>query len=217
MKFQFVFFDLDGTLLDTLDDLRDSVNTILGRHDLPPITRPEAAHFLGNGAAHLVHSALKGRATEEAEQKILEEYKLFYQQHCRIRTAPYAGVMDLLADLKRAGVRMAVVSNKPDPAVKELNTAFFGEELEAAIGEKPGVRRKPAPDTLFEAMRLMGAERENCVYIGDTEVDIQTAKNAAMPCISVSWGFRSVSELKEAGADIIADSAEELKKILLEA
>ena len=183
MKFQFVFFDLDGTLLDTLDDLRDSVNTILGRHDLPPITRPEAAHFLGNGAAHLVHSALKG----------------------------------MLADLKRAGVRMAVVSNKPDPAVKELNTAFFGEELEAAIGEKPGVRRKPAPDTLFEAMRLMGAERENCVYIGDTEVDIQTAKNAAMPCISVSWGFRSVSELKEAGAEIIADSAEELKKILLEA
>ena len=137
--------------------------------------RSEAAHFLGNGAKHLVHCSLKGQVSPEQEEVILDEYKAWYQDHCQIKTAPYPGIMELLANLKAAGCRMAVVSNKPDPAVRELNATFFGDLLETAIGEKKEIRRKPAPDTLLEAMRLLGADREECVYIGDTEVDLQTA------------------------------------------
>ena len=214
MNHPFLFFDLDGTLLDTLDDLRDSVNTVLSRYDLPPITKNEAAHFLGNGAKHLVHCALKGQVSAAAERGILQEYKAWYQDHCRIKTAPYPGVMEMLRSLKEKGFRMAVVSNKPDPAVKELNTHFFGDLLETAIGEKEGIQRKPAPDTLFEAMRLLGAEKEKCLYIGDTEVDLQTAGNAGMRCISVSWGFRSEEELLASGADTIVRTAPELEALL---
>ena len=214
MQYRYVFFDMDGTLLDTLDDLRDSVNTVLSRYGLAPISRYEAAHFLGNGAKHLVHCSLKEQVTPEQEEEILEEYKAWYQDHCRIKTAPYPGVMDLLARLKAAGCRMAVVSNKPDPAVRELNEFFFGGLIETAIGEKTGIRRKPAPDTLLEAMRLLEADRKECVYIGDTEVDLQTAENAGLNCICVAWGFRSIEELQSAGADAIVGNAEELEELI---
>ena len=122
--------------------------------------------------------------------------------------------MDLLARLKAAGCRMAVVSNKPDPAVRELNEFFFGGLIETAIGEKTGIRRKPAPDTLLEAMRLLEADRKECVYIGDTEVDLQTAENAGLNCICVAWGFRSIEELQAAGADAIVGNAEELEELI---
>ena len=214
MQYRYVFFDMDGTLLDTLDDLRDSVNTVLSRYGLAPISRYEAAHFLGNGAKHLVHCSLKGQVSPEQEEEILEEYKAWYQDHCRIKTAPYPGVMDLLARLKAAGCRMAVVSNKPDPAVRELNEYFFGGLIETAIGEKTGIRRKPAPDTLLEAMRLLEADRKECVYIGDTEVDLQTAENAGLNCICVAWGFRSIEELQAAGADAIVGNADELEELI---
>ena len=214
MRYRYVFFDMDGTLLDTLDDLRDSVNTVLSRYGLAPISRYEAAHFLGNGAKHLVHCSLKGQVSPEQEEEILEKYKAWYQDHCRIKTAPYPGVMDLLARLKAAGCRMAVVSNKPDPAVRELNEFFFGGLIETAIGEKTGIRRKPAPDTLLEAMRLLEADRKECVYIGDTEVDLQTAENAGLNCICVAWGFRSIEELQAAGADAIVGNAEELEELI---
>ena len=210
-----LFFDLDGTLLDTLDDLRDSVNTVLSRYHLPPITKDEAAHFLGNGAKHLVHCALKNQVSPEFEEKILQEYKIWYQDHCRIKTAPYPGVMELLSTLKEKGFQMAVVSNKPDPAVKELNAFFFGNLLETAIGEQEGIRRKPAPDALIEAMRLLEASQNACLYIGDTEVDLQTAKNAGIQCISVSWGFRTKEELLQSGADTIVNTASELQSLLL--
>ena len=214
MQYRYVFFDMDGTLLDTLDDLRDSVNTILSNYGLAPITHYEAAHFLGNGAKHLVHCSLKQQVSPEQEEKILEEYKVWYQDHCRIKTSPYPGVMDLLAHLKAVGCRMAVVSNKPDPAVRELNEYFFGDLIETAIGEKTGIRRKPAPDTLLEAMRLLEADRKECVYVGDTEVDLQTAENAGLNCICVAWGFRSVEELQAAGADTIINNADGLEKLI---
>ena len=136
MQYRYVFFDLDGTLLDTLADLQDSVNTVIARYGLPPISRSEAAHFLGNGAKHLVHCSLKDRVSPEQEEVILDEYKAWYQDHCQIKTAPYPGIMELLANLKAAGCRMAVVSNKPDPAVRELNATFSG------ISSKPLSARK---------------------------------------------------------------------------
>ena len=215
MKYKYVFFDLDGTLLDTLDDLRDSVNTILRRHGMPEIGMNEAAHYLGNGAAHLVHCSIPEGTSPDVEKKVLKEYRSYYQEHCLVKTAPYPGIPELLSQLKEAGCRMAVVSNKPDAAVKELNDHFFGGVLEQAIGEREGVRRKPEPDTVIEAMRILGAEKSGSVYIGDTEVDIETARNCDLSCITVSWGFRSEEELKKAGAQTIVSTADALGRILL--
>ena len=215
MRYPFVFFDLDGTLLNTLDDLCDSVNTVLTRHGLPCITREETAGFLGNGAGWLIHCALPKGIDAKLEKEILSEYKAYYAAHCCIRTAPFPGVMEMLSALQAAGARMAVVSNKPDGAVRELSELFFGALMEEAVGEMPEIRRKPAPDTIFEVMRRMDAAKEESVYIGDSEVDLEMAKNCGLPCISVTWGFRSEEQLKKAGAKVLAHSAEELKKLLL--
>ena len=215
MTYQFIFFDLDGTLLNTLDDLRDAINTVLVRHHMPEITSAQTASFLGNGAKHLVHCAVPAGTEETEETIILAEYRQYYQEHCMDRTAPYEGIPEMLARLKAAGYVMAVVSNKPDGAVKELNRKFFQEYMFTAIGESEGIRRKPAPDTVLEAMRQAKAGQNNSVYIGDSEVDIQTAQNAGLPCISVSWGFRSAAELKAAGAECIADTPEALGELLL--
>lgn len=215
MKYRFLFFDLDGTLLNTLDDLRDAVNTILSRHRMPEITDEQTAAFLGNGAGHLIHCAVPEGTPEKQEKEILLEYRQYYQEHCLVRTAPYSGIPEMLEKLKEAGCVMAVVSNKPDAAVKELNRQFFEGLLVSAIGESAEIRRKPAPDTVFEAMRLTGADISSSVYIGDSEVDIQTARNAGLPCISVSWGFRSRIELEDAGAEFIADNPKELENMLL--
>ena len=214
MKYRFLFFDLDGTLLNTLDDLRDSVNAVLSRHQMPEITPAQTAAFLGNGAGHLIHCAVPEGTPEEQEKEILAEYRQYYQEHCLVLTAPYPGIPAMLRRLKEAGCVMAVVSNKPDAAVKELNRHFFEGLLVSAIGESAEIRRKPAPDTVFEAMRQTGAEPDSSVYIGDSEVDIQTACNAGLPCISVSWGFRSKEELETAGAQLIADTPEELEKMI---
>ena len=217
MKYRFLFFDLDGTLLNTLDDLRDAVNTILVRHQMPEITPEQTAAFVGNGAGHLIHCAVPEGTPEEQEKKILAEYRQYYQEHCQVRTAPYSGIPEMLERLKEAGCVMAVVSNKPDAAVKELNRHFFKGLLDSAIGESAEIRRKPAPDTVFEAMRQTGAEQSSSVYIGDSEVDIETARNAGLPCISVSWGFRNKQELEAAGAQVIAGNAEELEQLLMQA
>lgn len=217
MKYRFLFFDLDGTLLNTLDDLRDAVNTILVRYQMPEITPEQTAAFVGNGAGHLIHCAVPEGTPEEQEKKILAEYRQYYQEHCQVRTAPYSGIPEMLERLKEAGCVMAVVSNKPDAAVKELNRHFFKGLLDSAIGESAEIRRKPAPDTVFEAMRQTGAEQSSSVYIGDSEVDIETARNAGLPCISVSWGFRNKQELEAAGAQVIAGNAEELEQLLMQA
>ena len=216
MKYRFIFFDLDGTLLNTLDDLHDAVNAVLSRHQMPEITPEQTAAFLGNGAAYLIHCAVPDGTPEEQEKKILAEYRKYYQENCLVRTAPYSGIPEMLKRLKKAGCVMAVVSNKPDAAVKELNRHFFEGLLVSAIGESADIRRKPAPDTVIEAMRQTEAEQNSSVYLGESEVDIQTARNAGLPCISVSWGFRSRKELEEAGAEAIAGSAEELEQLLIQ-
>ena len=215
MKYSTVLFDLDGTLLNTLDDLSDSVNAILRLHHLPEITREETAGYLGNGAGHLVHCALPAGTPEEMEKTVLAEYRAYYAAHCRIKTAPYPGILDMLTHLREKGMRMAVVSNKPDGAVKELSDRFFGALMETAVGEKPEIRRKPAPDTVFEVMGLMDVKREECVYIGDSEVDLEMAKNCGLPCISVTWGFRSEAQLIASGATCLVHSAGELEELLL--
>ena len=208
-------FDLDGTLLDTLQDLADSANYALTLHGLPARTVEEVRQFVGNGVGLLIHRAVPEGTAEELEGQVLRDFRAHYLLNMENRTAPYPGVPDLLDALRAAGVRTAVVSNKFDGAVKGLCQNYFGQRVEAAIGESQGVARKPAPDTVFRALTELGQAPEGAVYVGDSDVDILTAKNAGLPCIAVSWGFRSRAFLEANGARVIADTMQELEQLLL--
>ncbi len=212
MTYRGVLWDMDGTVLDTLADLHAAVNVSLRHFSLPEVS-PEAVRAgLGNGAAHLVSEV----APEERRQEVLAFYKPYYDAHCNIQTRPYPGILPLMEALRAQGVRQAIISNKPHPAVKALAEAYFPGLLDSAVGESETVRRKPNPDAVLAAVKEMGLKLPDCVYIGDTEVDLATARNAGMACIAVSWGFRSREQLIEAGATGIAASAEELAAMLLE-
>lgn len=194
-----VLFDLDGTLLDTLEDLKDAVNAALGQFGYPPRTREEVRRFVGNGAARLME-----KAVPEGVDYLpaLTAFQTYYQANCRRKTAPYAGVADALAALKRK-YPVAIVSNKPDGAVKALCAGYFPGVF--ALGEQEGCPRKPAPDMIFKAMAAIGADR--CVYVGDSEVDIATARNAGVPCVSVLWGFRDRDVLEQAGGQYFCEDS----------
>ncbi|WP_297210850.1 HAD family hydrolase [uncultured Flavonifractor sp.] len=208
-------FDLDGTLLDTLQDLADSVNYALALHQLPPRTVEEVRRFVGNGVGLLIRRSVPEGTAAELEARVLQDFRAHYLINMEHKTAPYPGVPELLDRLRAAGVRTAVVSNKFDGAVKGLCQAYFGDRVEVAIGESQGVARKPAPDTVFRALDELGVPSEGAVYIGDSDVDIQTAQNADLPCISVSWGFRDGAFLTEHGAAVIAATREQLAELLL--
>ena len=213
--YQTVIFDLDGTLLDTLQDLADSTNYALSVHRMPARTLEEVRTFVGNGVGRLIHLAVPEGTPAEEEAACLADFRAHYLLNMENKTAPYPGIPELLDALRAAGVRTAVVSNKFDGAVKGLCRNYFGDRIEAAIGESQGVARKPAPDTVLRALAELGMPREGAVYIGDSDVDIETAKNAGLPCISVSWGFRSRAFLTGHGAQTIADTVEALKELLL--
>lgn len=201
-----VLFDLDGTLLDTLEDLADSVNYALAQHGYPQRTLEEVRTFVGNGAAMLIK--LSTSYAEDYEQ-VLRTFQAYYKAHCQVKTGPYAGILDALAQI-RAEYPVAVVSNKPDPAVKALCDDYFGGVF--ALGERPDCPRKPAPDMLYKAMEQLGVDK--AVYIGDSEVDVITAKNAGMPCISVLWGFRTEAEIRENGGSILCNDPKQLPEIV---
>ena len=210
MRYQGVLWDMDGTVLDTLEDLWAAVNVSLRRFSLPEASLEAVRAGLGNGAAHLISCV----APEEKREQVLAFYKPWYDAHCNLKTRPYPGILPLMGALRAGGVRQAMISNKPDPAVQELAKSYFPGLLDSAVGESETVRRKPNPDAVLAAVRQMGLTVADCVYIGDTEVDLATAKNAGMACIAVSWGFRSRAQLLAAGATQIADTAEELEKLL---
>ena len=195
-----IIFDLDGTLLDTLEDLTDSVNYVMGEYDLPPHTIEEIRNYVGNGAAKLIERAVPKGIDNPAYEKMLEMFRQHYAAHCEDKVAPYDGVMELLASLKAAGYRTAIVSNKPDSAVKQLYERYFKEYVQEAVGESSDTKRKPAPDMVHQALAELMSDVSNAVYVGDSEVDLQTAANVPMPCISVLWGFRTEEELLAAGA-----------------
>ena len=215
MKYKAVLFDMDGTVLDTLDDLADAVNYSLVQFDLPQVSREHVCANLGNGAAYLVRHSVPPDTEETKVQELIAFYRNWYDAHCRVRTGPYPGILPLMEQLKEAGIRQAIISNKPDTAVQDLAAYFFPGMLETAVGESATVRRKPNPDAVLSAVRQMNLTKDDCVYVGDTEVDLQTAENAGMACIAVSWGFRSEKQLREAGAKTLACDAQELKKLLL--
>ena len=214
---RYAIFDLDGTLLDTLDDLTDSMNYMLGKHNFPLRTRNEVRNFVGNGVRKLVERAIptEYKADDEFIDKFYNDFSLYYNSHSDVKTSPYPGTLDMLDKLLENGFDIAIVSNKIDSAVKSLSAKFFGGRIRSAIGEKPSIRHKPEPDMVFMAMEEMGADKENSIYIGDSEVDIQTAKNAGIPCISVLWGFKDRNFLEDSGATTIVESMKELGERLV--
>ena len=217
-KYKAVLFDLDGTLLDTLDDLTDSVNVILEKYGFPRQEREGVRRYLGNGSERLMRAVLPKNINEADFAKYLEEYKVYYEGHKEEKTGPYPGIPELLWELHRRGLKIGVVSNKFDLAVKGLCEKYFSSCIDGAVGEmeSAGIRRKPAPDMVFAAEEWLGVAIEDCLYVGDSEVDILTAENAGMDCISVCWGFRDEGELRKAGAKRLACTAAELEKIILE-
>lgn len=209
-EFDTYIFDLDGTLLDTLQDLAASTNYALRSSGLPERTLDEVRSFLGNGMRRLIELAVPGGESHPQFETVLDTFHQHYQQHSLDLTGPYPGVTDLLARLRQHGKRVAVVSNKFDSAVRDLMSHFFPGLVETAIGERAGIRRKPAPDTVEEALRQLGVGKEGAVYVGDSEVDYQTACNSGLPCISVLWGFRSKDFLMRHGATLFVSRPEEI-------
>ena len=213
MKYKAVLFDMDGTLLDTLADMAAAVNHILSVHGYPLRTVEEVRAFVGNGARTLMERALPPDVTGDAFEALLEEYRQWYEAHACVKTAPYPGVPAVLAALHRAGVRCAVVSNKPDGATRELAARFFPGL--PAFGQQDGIPAKPAPDMVYHALAELGVEASAAAYVGDSEVDVALARNAKLPLVAVSWGFRGREALEEAGAALVVDDAATLLENML--
>ncbi len=219
-----IIFDLDGTLMNTLDDLHDSVSYALRQAGLAPNPKQDTRRYLGNGVRNLVNRSVEQAcpmADEALKERVFETFRAYYVAHSMDKTAPYEGIPEMLKECKKRGFFTAIVSNKLDPAVKDLHKAFFADSIDVAIGETPTVKRKPAPDMVDEAIRQLSLlhgrsiEKSECVYVGDSEVDLQTAKNSDLPCIAVSWGFRDRDYLVEQGAKTIIDCPDELFEHIL--
>ena len=206
-----ILFDLDGTLLNTLDDLADAVNATLTHCGCPERTTDEVRQFVGNGAERLIRLALPGKSDDPDVLTVLSYFKDYYASHSQCKTCPYEGILEALAEVK-GEFPVAIVSNKPDNAVKLLCSQYFGDVY--ALGESSICPRKPAPDMVHKAMEAIGAD--HCIYVGDSEVDVLTAKNAGVPCLSVLWGFRDQETLAEAGATYFCEKPKALLKTLKE-
>ncbi len=211
-----VIFDLDGTLLDTLDDLADAVNVALTAFGLPCRTRDEVRSFVGDGVAKLIERAVPLGCADETVATVLAHFKAYYAAHCRDMTAPYEGITSLLSHLRTQGIRTGIVSNKFDGAVKALSDHYFGELIEVAVGEREseGIRKKPAPDTLLMAMKELAVSPDETLYVGDSDTDILTACAAEVACVSVTWGFRDRKFLLSHGATTLIDTPDELLTLL---
>ncbi len=204
-----ILFDLDGTLLNTLEDLKDSVNASLAHYGCPPRTLEEVRTFIGNGARRLIALSLPGKESDPPVEEVLAFYQQYYAAHAQIKTCPYDGILEALETLRRK-YPVAIVSNKPDIPVKLLCREYFGDVY--ALGETADCPRKPAPDMLFKAMKDIGVD--SCIYVGDSEVDVITAGNAGVKCLSVLWGFRDRRDMEAVGGTYFCDDPKLLAQTL---
>lgn len=205
-----VLFDMDGTLLNTLDDLRDSVNFALTQFSFPTRTLEEIRRFVGNGVKKLMERAVPNGLDNPQFDACFAVFLDYYKTHNAIKTAPYEGVIPVLTALRDRGIRVAVVSNKIDNALQDLTKLYFGDLVEVAVGNREGLACKPSSDTVFAALRDLGEAADTAIYVGDSDVDVQTARNSGLPCVSVLWGFRTRDDLLAVGADTFAETPEEL-------
>ena len=209
-KYKAVIFDLDGTLLDTLDDLADAVNHTLGEFNYPQRTKADIRRFLGNGIERLAKQVLPENVTENEFRHVFGVYKEYYTAHCQIKTKAYSGIAELLHSLKAKGYKLAIVSNKNAEAVEALNQTYFAKEVDVAIGQKAGIRKKPAPDTVLMALQALSVDKAEAVYVGDSEVDKATADNTGMDVILVTWGFRDKAELEQLQPNYLVNKPQEI-------
>ncbi len=236
-QYKAIIFDLDGTLLNTLDDLAASTNYALRTMGFPERSLTEVRRFVGNGIQKLIERAIPANTSPALSKQTLAVFKTHYAAHCEDHTAPYEGILPLLDALLAEGKTLAVVSNKIDSAVAVLCKKYFGDRMTVSVGDREGIRKKPAPDSVNEVLQHLGIDKNEAIYIGDSDVDIETAKNAEMDCISVTWGFRDMDVLMQAwgfepyehiedavfakgkcygkGMAYFARTAEEVQKILL--
>lgn len=215
MKFRYIVFDLDGTLLDTLEDLTDSINYVLGAFSFPLRTVNEVRSFVGNGNRKLVERALPQGTDSVTFEKAFSMFREYYPSHSQIKTAPYPGITELVDALDKAGVMMAVATNKPEKTAEALCNKLFGGKIRVTVGQREGMPIKPDPAGVHLAMELLGAKAGETVYIGDSEVDVQTAHNAGLPCIGAEWGFRGRAVLEENASEYIVSSASQIADIIL--
>lgn len=213
--YKLAVFDMDGTILDTLEDLKDSTNFALEKCGYPVRTYDEVRRFVGNGIRKLIERAVPEGLTTEQIDRVHEVFTEHYKVHCADKTEAYDGIKPLLEKLRASGVKTAVVSNKADYGVQELCKEYFDGLFDYAVGEREGIRRKPAPDAVNEALRVLGMSKSEAVYIGDSDVDFETAKNAELPCISVLWGFRDEEFLREKGATLFVHDPAEIYDIIM--
>lgn len=211
-----IIFDLDGTLLDTLQDLTDATNYALRQYAFPEHSLEGVRSFVGNGVRKLIERAVPAGVSAERVEEVFATFMAYYSEHCLDRTVPYRGIPEALESLRAAGFRMAVVSNKADAVVKHLCEQFFPGVIEVAEGENEaaGIGKKPAPDMVNLAVKELGVALDSCIYVGDSDVDVLTARNAGMPCLSVTWGFRDEAFLREQGATRFVHSPEELSEFM---
>lgn len=209
-----VIFDLDGTLLNTLEDLKDSTNFALEKFGYPSRNIEEVRKFVGNGVRKLIERAIPDGKDNPDCESCLKVFKEHYRNNMYNKTAPYEGVLEMLEILSAKGIKTAVVSNKFDLAVKELCKRYFANLVNIAIGESENVRKKPAPDSVLKAISELNSIKENCIYVGDSDVDVQTAKNSGLNCIGVTWGYRSRELLESEGADFIVNHPSEILQII---
>lgn len=213
MRYDTYIFDLDGTLLDSLNDLYTSTNYALRQHGMPERTLKEIRRFVGNGVKMLMERAIPAGLENPEFEETFATFREHYLVHNLDTTKPYSGVVQMLRELHSQDKNLAIVSNKFYAATQSLCRHFFGDYVSVAIGERENIRKKPAPDTVREALRQLGASTDNAAYIGDSEVDIMTAKNSGMPCVSVLWGFRTREFLLAHGAERFISSPEELLRL----
>lgn len=207
-----IIFDLDGTLLNTLEDLMISTNFALSKFNFPPHKIEDIRKFVGNGVKKLIERAVPTDCSTETTEKCLEIFKEHYSKNMYNHTKPYNSILEILSKLRTKGLKIGVVSNKYDSAVKELCEKYFPNLIDVAIGQSENIPKKPAPESVFKAMKELNAENFSTVYVGDSEVDVQTAKNANLPCIGVLWGFRDRKDLE--GANFIIDNPNDILKII---
>lgn len=210
MKYDAVIFDLDGTLTDTLEDLKNSVNFAMREFGFPERTTDEVRSFVGNGVKRLIDLSVPENTSDEVSAECLSVFKSFYKDNSLVSTKPYDGIIPMLEKLKKDGVKTAIVTNKMHEAAVDIVNLFFGELIDVAIGQIDGVAQKPQPDGIYSALEKLGVSKEKSVYVGDSEVDCITAKNAGIPCIGVTWGFRDREILVGNGADFIINFPEEI-------
>ena len=209
-----VVFDLDGTLLNTLEDLAAATNWALRSNGMPERTLDDVRRFVGNGVRRLMEQAVPAGIDEARFELVFSDFKRYYVAHCQDKTCLYDGIAEMLTALKARGYHLAIVSNKLQAGVDELYERYFRGTVEVAVGERPAMQRKPAPDMVLTALKAMGVAVSEAIYVGDSDVDLATARNSGLPCVSVLWGFRDRPFLEAHGATCLIERPDQLLNLL---